>query len=148
MDRIARECGYYTSSDVEMCVRSAEEEAMKSAIGAPHQDVTQDTAPDCMQSNPLPPGYIGYFVSYSHMLSGAGSGFGCMEIGRQQTIRSLGDVLSMTDLIKNTLQTRYGYRSPSVVVLNWQRFEAPAPDGAKEPVPDDAPQSVVLRLVA
>lgn len=141
LDRIARWCGYYTFGDVEVFVR----EAMKSKtddVPPGSNDTSSDSKHLAIQS--VPPGYIPYFVAYSHS-----SGFGCIEICVSQTIQTFGDVLSITDTINESLRTRYAVeKDPGVVILNWRQFDAPNPDGAKEPLPTDAPQSVVLRLVA
>lgn len=118
---------------------SAVEQVSRAAPGSQGRQATEDP----VKLDDIPPGYIRYFVSYSNS-----RGFGCIEIGRQRPIQSFDDVLSMNSLIRDTLRAKYGIPEPSVVILNWQRFEDSAPDGASEPIPADAPQTVVLRLVS
>lgn len=149
-DRLARICGYYTSEDMRMCVESAEREAIKKAeVSSDEQGVKGVEAVNHESVQSLPPGYIGYFASYSYLMPGRASGFGCIGIGLSQTIRSFSDVQAMTQLIESTIASRDGVK-PKVVVLNWRQYEAPLnPGGGRESAPiEDFQDGVVLRLVA
>lgn len=139
LDRIATSLGYFTQLDVDAA-------RLENANQTTTDDANQ--LRDHADRNPLPPGYIGYFVSYSIAEPNGLFGYGCIEIGRTQTIRSQEDVVTMVSLIEGIPENRRGNESVKVVILNWKRFEQPIDDGARKPVPQSEPQNVVLRLVA
>lgn len=150
LDRLARMCGYFTSQDLQACVASAEAEALKALRSLPSVTALHAPIETPPHRKALQPGLIEYFVSYSFASSNGRSGFGCSEIGREQTVRSFEDVQGMTRSIERSFAERDG-GTTSVVVLNWQRYDAPLPpDGGREDVPveDEKSGGVVLRLVA
>lgn len=96
----------------------------------------------------IPAHFIRYFVSYSYFSAYGSGGYGCIEIGRSQTIRSQQDIIGIIDLIADGLKAK-NLTNPNVVVLNWQQFEPPRQDdGGREVVEDGVSSTVVLRLVA
>ncbi len=128
---VAQRCGSQAPHDVGANVRSVEE------VSASNRDTT--SASDRHDKQPsIPHGYVSYFISYAY---GAG-GFGNCEIARGRAIRSINDLLAISRHIETTQQVQ------SVVILNWRQFEAEAHGGAKVPIPEGAPENVVLRLVA
>lgn len=130
-DWVAHRCGYYSPSDVEARLRSTDE------VNESNCDAMQDH--DQHGSRPsIPPGYVGYFISYA---DGSG-GFGNCEIARGRPIETINDLMAISGHIASTLQIR------SVVILNWRQFETEGQSGAKQPIADGAPENVVLRLVA
>lgn len=150
LDSLARACGYFTFEDVRKLLDSATKEAMKQAGQVDREPEKVSPSHQLPKVQSLPPGHIGYFVSYSHAMPGGPNGFGCIEIGRTQTVQSFADVQGMTGLIQASLAAHFDGRESKVVILNWQRFEAPLqPDGGREGAPREGnPAGVVLRLAA
>jgi hypothetical protein len=96
---------------------------------------------------PIPETHIRYFITYS-FTSNCMSGFGSSEFGRSQTIRGSEDIKEMCAELADSLIKR-GYPNASVVIINWQRFEAPREDdGGRETTDNDMSSIVDIRLVA
>ena len=151
LDRVARALGYYTLSDI----RAAEQHARTLGPAPAHRSTDPSRASnresaeavDPPESPAGPVGHLKYFVAYTFSAS-SGTGFGSVEVSLGKPVQSLSDVQAIARAIGRRYETERGPR-PTVVVLNWRRFEEPeAPDGGREDLPDEDDHRVVLRLVA
>lgn len=164
LDRFARNLGYATPEEVRQCVRSAEQEALRSVKRSEKKhevasatSFEPNTAEDsCTQErheeikntaeHSNDKDELRYFVSY-HFSTGYGTnGFGNAQLFRTRPVSSSEDIHKMVESIQHSLENRYD-SEVSVVVLNWRLFEDNLPDpGDKEPVTEE--NRGELRLVA
>lgn len=146
LDRIARNLGYATPEEVRQCVRSAEEEALRSLA---HKNKERDaTGPsEVSAETPRASGPLRYFVSYHFATDCGGNGFGCIEIERTHPVSAFEDIQKMGAVIQDALEGQNGQTGIKVCVLNWTPFEASLPGpGEKKHFQEE--DNVDLLLVA
>lgn len=62
---------------------------------------------------------IKYFISYRCRFAGEETGFGNVEIARNEPIRGTEDIQSIQQSIKDNSPGRFDW----VIIINWKRFE-------------------------
>lgn len=145
LDRIARNLGYATPEEVRQCVRSAEEEALRS-LAHNNKEPNATGSSKVSFETPRASGALRYFVAYHYATDRGGNGFGCMEIERTHPVSAFEDIHEIGAVIQDVLDPN-GQKGVKVCVLNWTPFEASLPGpGDKEPSQEE--NNVVLRLVA
>ena len=151
LDQIARNFGYATPEEVRQCVRSAEEEALRSL--AHNNKEPNATGPSKVSFEaPRASGALRYFVAYHYTdpsrvngFGSGGNGFGCMEIERTHPVSTFEEVQKMGSFIQDVLDPN-GKKGVKVCVLNWTPFEKILPEpGDKEPPQEE--NKIVQRAV-
>jgi len=144
LDRIARNFGYATPEEVRQCVRSAEEEALRS-LAHNNKEPNATGSSKVSFETPRASGALRYFVAYHYATDRGGNGFGCMKIERTHPVSAFEEVQKMGSFIQDVLDPN-GQKGVKVCVLNWTPFEASLPgSGDKEPSQEE--KNVVLRAV-
>ena len=144
LDRIARNFGYATPEEVRQCVRSAEEEALRS-VAHNNKEPNATGSSKVSFETPRASGALRYFVAYHYATDRGGNGFGCMEIERTHPVSAFEEVQKMGSFIQDVLDPN-GQKGVKVCVLNWTPFEKILPEpGDKEPPQEE--NKVVQRAV-
>lgn len=144
LDRIARNFGYATPEEVRQCVRSAEEEALRS-LAYNNKEPNATGSSRVSFETPRASGALRYFVAYHYATDRGGNGFGCMEIERTHPVSAFEDIHEIGAVIQDVLDPN-GQKGVKVCVLNWTPFEASLHGpGDKEPPQEE--NKVVQRTV-